>query len=208
MADTSMMIDHLKNFGFEMLSTNALLVCLASLVAFKYIKNKWFSPLGKIPGEWHTPLTELVYMIKASQGEKQRYMVEQHRKHGPLVRVGPNKVSVGDAEALRKIHNSHKFAKSEFYIQFKVDGEDNISSARDTAFFKKRKALIAPLFSLSSVASNEHRMHKVGVSKLKKRMEEIAESGRTINLMNYFSYTAFVSNDLSTCLYIIILISI
>jgi hypothetical protein len=52
------------------------------------VKNKWFSPLGKIPGPWHTSLTTLVYYIKTIQGEKIRYMQKAHRKYGPLVRVG------------------------------------------------------------------------------------------------------------------------
>jgi hypothetical protein len=44
--------------------------------------------LGKIPGPWHTALTELVYLVKSAQGEKIRYMQKAHRNYGPLVRIG------------------------------------------------------------------------------------------------------------------------
>jgi hypothetical protein len=52
------------------------------------VKNKWLSPLGEIPGPWHTSLTSLVYFIKMAQSEKVRYMQKAHRKYGPLVRIG------------------------------------------------------------------------------------------------------------------------
>jgi hypothetical protein len=69
----------------------------------------------------------------------------------------------------------------------------NVISTRDVADFKRRKALVAPLFSLSSVANNEHRIHNAGISKLKARLQKAAESGETLNLMKYFSFLTFVS---------------
>jgi hypothetical protein len=111
--------------------------------------------LGKIPGPWHASLTGLIYFIKAAKGEKIRYMQKAHRKYGPLVRIGkyrsetkrlalgekwycklisiwqgPKTVSVGDPQALRKIHGSHKFTKTSFYDSFKFEDEPNVFSMR------------------------------------------------------------------------------
>jgi hypothetical protein len=52
--------------------------------------------------------------------------------------------------------------------------------------------LVASLYSLSSVASHEHVIHQVGVSKLKARLQKAAESGETLDLLKYFSFLTFV----------------
>ena len=42
-------------------------------------------------------------MVKHSwQGDMHRTMIEVHKKHGKLVRTGPNEVSVADLSAIKK----------------------------------------------------------------------------------------------------------
>jgi hypothetical protein len=60
------------------------------------VQNKWFSPLGKIPGPWYAPLTSFVYYIKEVQGGKIRYMQKAHHKYGPFVRIGKEVIYIGD----------------------------------------------------------------------------------------------------------------
>lgn len=43
-------------------------------------------------------------------------MIELHKKHGKLVRTGPNEISVSDLSAIKKIYGAGtKFAKSPWY---------------------------------------------------------------------------------------------
>jgi hypothetical protein len=58
--------------------------------------------------------------------------------------------------------------------------------------------LVASLYSLSSVARHERVIHKVGVSKLKARLQKTAESGETLDIMKYLTFLSFVCVVLST----------
>jgi hypothetical protein len=42
------------------------------------------------------------------------------------------------------------------------------------------------------VARHEHVIHKVGVSKLKARLQKAAERGETLDMLKYLSYFSFV----------------
>jgi hypothetical protein len=58
--------------------------------------------------------------------------------------------------------------------------------------------LIAPLYSVSSIARHERDIQEVAVSKLKSRLQKAAESGETLDIMKYFSLLSFVCNVLSS----------
>jgi hypothetical protein len=52
--------------------------------------------------------------------------------------------------------------------------------------------LVASLYSVSSIANHEHVIHRVGVSKLKARLQKAAESGETLDLLKYLSFLTLV----------------
>jgi hypothetical protein len=62
-----------------------------------------------------------------------------------------------------------------------------------------QKQTVASLYSISSIKSNEHLIHKAGVSKLKKHLQRAAMTGETLNLMEYLTYLTFVSDHDHDC---------
>lgn len=60
--------------------------------------------ISRIPGPFSAKFSRL-WMVKHSwQGDMHRTMIALHRKHGKLVRTGPNEVSVSDLAAIKKIY--------------------------------------------------------------------------------------------------------
>lgn len=76
-------------------------------------------PLHQIPGPVNARFSRL-WMIKHSwQGDMHRTMIELHKRHGKLVRTGPNEVSVADPAAIKKIYApGTRFPKSSWYGVF------------------------------------------------------------------------------------------
>lgn len=69
-----------------------------------FIFIRLLHPLAKIPGPLSASLTRL-WMVQISRGgDMHRVMLSLHEKHGKLVRVGPNEVSVSDLAAIKAIY--------------------------------------------------------------------------------------------------------
>jgi hypothetical protein len=87
------------------------LCILSGLVAVWWIiSNQW--RLRGIPGNAMARTTDLWRFWKARQGNIHQTYIEQHQKYGPLVRIGPNCVSVSGLEAISAIYNvTRKFSK-------------------------------------------------------------------------------------------------
>lgn len=84
--------------------------------------NKYAHGLHRIPGPSLAAYTGLWRLYDLIRGHAQQTAIELHRKHGPLVRVGPKHVSVGDPDAIPQIYG----LKANFT---KVDHVSRFSSA-------------------------------------------------------------------------------
>ena len=76
-----------------------------------------------------------------------------HRKHKtPVLRIGPNTLSVSDGTALHSIYvASSGFPKSARYENFKVSGVHTIFSSRDTEYRDVRAKAVAPIFAMGRI---------------------------------------------------------
>jgi cytochrome P450 len=73
------------------------------LTLFGLLRN-YFSPgLYSIPGPFVARFTNLWRFIDACKGHHERTMIQLHEKYGPVVRIGPNVVSVADPAAIEAI---------------------------------------------------------------------------------------------------------
>ena len=90
-------------------------LCVLSVLYF----HAFGGPLGRVPGPFEARFSRL-WMIKHSwKGDMHRTMIELHKRHGKLVRTGPNEVSVADLSAIKKIYAAGtKFRKSRWYEVF------------------------------------------------------------------------------------------
>ena len=103
----------LKEISMNFIPILALVVlCVLSII----YSRAFGGPLGPISGPLDARLSRL-WMIKHSwQGDMHRTMIKLHKKHGSLVRTGPNEISVVDLPAIKKIYAAGtKFSKSDWY---------------------------------------------------------------------------------------------
>ena len=79
------------------------LLCTASLVGYAlYLRYQPY--LRDIPGPFQASFTDLWRLLKVNGGRFELVNQALHEKHGDLVRVGPNCVSVGDPREIRRIY--------------------------------------------------------------------------------------------------------
>lgn len=98
-----------------------LVVFAASVITFLYrfiIHPFFFSQLAKIPNaHWSAPFTPLwILNIRYSRRENVT-LHTAHQKLGPVVRLGPNEISIDTIENVRTVYQGG-FEKSNFYSIF------------------------------------------------------------------------------------------
>ncbi|KAK4214187.1 cytochrome P450 [Rhypophila decipiens] len=110
------------------------------------------SPFAKIPAaRWHARILPLYsFYIKYTNTEN-RAVQKLHAKHGPLVLLGPNEVSVNSSDGLKTIYNGD-FPKTEWYFnRFSNFGVDNIFTTRSSREHYQRKKLLTQAYSKSTI---------------------------------------------------------
>ncbi|KAI9842249.1 MAG: hypothetical protein M1837_007394 [Sclerophora amabilis] len=86
--------------------------------------------------------------------------VELHAKYGPIVRIGPNHVSLSDPEALRAIYSTKSvFTKTAFYTlaQSTYEGKtlQNLFSTSDIKYHASLKRATARIYSMTALTELE-----------------------------------------------------
>ena len=90
---------------------------LLFLILYKYILHPlFFSPLSKIPNaHFSASLLPLWIRSKRKNGTGVRTLLALHEKHGPVVRLAPNEISVNSPDALRTVYIGG-FEKHRWYL--------------------------------------------------------------------------------------------
>lgn len=86
--------------------TSAIALILGGLIIVRLLRNRWC--LSGIPGPWLASYTRLWKVHDVWQGQHHQTTLELHRRHGPLVRIGPKHISVADPKAIPIIYNIDK----------------------------------------------------------------------------------------------------
>jgi hypothetical protein len=109
------------------------------------IRRLYFSPLSKIPGPILAAITSLYYTFHEFCGDRHIFIDGLHRKYGPIVRIGPNYVSISDPAAVKEIYGVGSWDKPRdgWYTHFGAYGEDNMFSAWEGREHLKRKKVIS-----------------------------------------------------------------
>jgi cytochrome P450 len=144
------------------LSWSALLACSFVLVLFvRLLQIRYRHDLRKIPGPFLASFSNIDRIWSVARKDQMKYHISLHRKYGPLVRVGPNHVSISDSNAIQQIYSiSTKFTKSDFYVAFdpKTPAGSTIPtifSVRDEALHREIKRPVANAYSMSTMRELE-----------------------------------------------------
>ncbi|KAL4925300.1 cytochrome P450 [Aspergillus undulatus] len=115
-------------------------------------------PLKNIPGPFWASVSGYWYGYQVSTGKMEHIQRRLHEKHGPLVRIGPNEVSVADPSSIRVIYGSKSgFTKTSFYPPWAVEitPHGDQFSQLDEAKHTARRKLVNNVYSMSSVLESE-----------------------------------------------------
>ena len=116
----------------------------------------FLSPLRKVPGPIAMKISSLPLDIKDLKGDRTQTIHELHSQYGPIVRIGPNEVSISDASAIKEIYRQGTdYMKTPFYnSNFGVhnNGIFNLQSRNEHS---QRRKLLSNIFSTASLEANE-----------------------------------------------------
>jgi hypothetical protein len=68
------------------------------------VYQRFFSPLACVPGPFMASITSFWLAYHYRRQDWHKYAIELHQQYGPVVRVAPNTVDVGDPDAVRVIY--------------------------------------------------------------------------------------------------------
>jgi len=99
--------------------TGLTLAVLSILAVYKYIIYPAFlSPLSKVPNaHWTAPISPLWILWTRFSCYENRTLYSAYLKLGPVIRIGPNEISVNDVAGLRTVY-AGGFEKGEWYSIF------------------------------------------------------------------------------------------
>jgi hypothetical protein len=77
-------------------------------VAARLLRNRYHNGLNRHPGPFLASLTDWWRFYDVYRRRPERTQINLHRKHGSVVRLGPNTLSFSDPKALKSIYGLNK----------------------------------------------------------------------------------------------------
>jgi hypothetical protein len=177
----------------SLLSTSAVPLIL-TLLAFSYyfLTKVTNSALRSIPGPRLASYTKLWRLYDVYKGSSHLTAISLHAKHGKLVRIAPNVISVSDPAEIPKIYGvKGDFTKTAFYpiqaISWRGKVRPNLFSTRDEAQHREDKKKVAGAYGLEALLKMEPAIDECGAVLLSK-LGEFADRGQEIELGRWMQF--------------------
>jgi cytochrome P450 len=171
------------------------LLTVLALIAIRLVHNKFQPGLRSIPGPAVAAYTKLWRVYDVWRGTAHLTAIELHRKHGPLVRIGPNHVSVADPDLISQFYSTKEnYTKTGFYpiqsISWKKRPEMNLFSTRDPAEHRIAKRKVGAAYSLPNLLQSEDAVDSC-IELFMRRLRELTANDTPIDLGTWLQYFAF-----------------
>lgn len=179
----------------ELVSVRVLALGLGLLVTLQILRsvvrivyNIYFHPLSKYPGPKLWAAFDVARTIGRMGGYIDFQIVEEHRKHGEVVRIGVNELSFIHPSAWKEIYG-HGHAELRKYFPPNAVNPNQIIAANSSDHFRMRRAML-PAFSEKALAQQE-RLVRVYIDLLMQRLSECAQSGKPADMARWYNLTTF-----------------
>lgn len=138
----------------------SLLLLFSILASFLVWNLRSYLRLRHIPGPFLASLTNIPRLSWVYSNHAGDIHTELHRRYGPIVRFGPNMVSVSAPTEINTIYDIHgKFLKSDFYwvLSFYLKGKaiPGLFATQDRRIHNLLRKPIAGIYSMTSMVSYE-----------------------------------------------------
>ena len=169
---------------------------LLALVLLYSLRNKYLRGLYSIPGPALAGWTPLWRVCDVYQGQAHVNSIQLHQKHGKLVRIAPNVISVGDRAEIANIYGRGEgYTKTAFYplqsISWQKKPALNIFSEREPSVHRQEKRKVANAYALSSVLQLEDKVDNCGMLFMRRLEEDFESKGKPVDLGTWLQYYAF-----------------
>ncbi|KAH1669307.1 hypothetical protein KXW65_006818 [Aspergillus fumigatus] len=166
-----------------------------AVVLLRLVTNRFRRGLAGIPGPTIAKWTRLWKLHSVWKGNHHTTAIDLHRKYGPLVRIGPKHVSVGDPSAIPIIYGLNKgFTKTGFYpiqcISWNKRPQMNLFSTRDEMFHREQKRPVANAYSMTSLLELEPAVDSCTEIFIN-QLARFANSKKPVDLGMWLQYYAF-----------------
>ncbi|KAF2730192.1 cytochrome P450 [Polyplosphaeria fusca] len=185
-------------FLANFLSPYALLLLPVLYYLLPYLRN-W--SIRSIPGPFPAQFSNLWLLWQCRQGKRYLAVDAAHKKHGKLVRIQPNHVSVADVDAIQQIYgHGNGFLKSEYYDAF-VSIRRGLFNTRSRAEHTRKRKTVSHTFSAKSIGQFEQYIHG-NLEELRTQWDSRAAAAKGeyvhMDALHWFNYLAFdVIGDLA-----------
>ncbi|KAF1843690.1 cytochrome P450 oxidoreductase [Cucurbitaria berberidis CBS 394.84] len=143
-----------------------LIFIIPSFLTVYFLYARYSSPLRRIPGPFLASGSIIPRLLVLKQGRAHSWDQDQHKKFGPIVRIGPAHVAVSKPEAISQIYGvKTKFYKSQFFLTFSTYDEEGLVPdpfvLREREMHTRMRRSGANAFALKSLPSYEKNVDKV-----------------------------------------------
>ncbi|KAF4836184.1 Pisatin demethylase [Colletotrichum siamense] len=163
------------------------------LVEFTAALVNWIrSPLRSVPGPFLARVTDLWYLYHVRQGSFEKVNIKLHEKYGSIVRYGPNRYSINNAESSKTIYgHATQFRKSDWYSATTPDNRlVNIFAEQDIKRHAYSRRFYSSPYSMTSLVHYEPYLDECGAL-FCQRLGEFSRAGISADFGHWFQCFAF-----------------
>ena len=146
-------------------------------------------PLKHIPGSFISAITPLPLFYQSLRGHRPYWIIAQHERYGPVVRISPNKICVAADEGIKQIY-SNKASKSHAYDAFRYRDVKMCIGLLDIKSAHNRRKGLLPAFSRQNLMEMEPviRLH---LERFLVWLQKFDQMHQTIDVFKWFRYLTF-----------------
>ncbi|KAF2164446.1 hypothetical protein M409DRAFT_25324 [Zasmidium cellare ATCC 36951] len=187
-------------FG-ELQTVPLTLIILAFLTAgfilhYYILEPLLYGPLSHIPGPKLASLSGHYLTYHDISLRRNETISQWHRKYGPVVRIRPNEVTLGNPTDYREIYDTKsRYDKSKYFSRFAVYGEDNLFSTLKYTDHQAMKRQIAAAFAKSTVVAKSEAMVR---ERVEAYLEAMMLEQKTHSVVDVFVLFDCFSHDVMT----------
>lgn len=132
-----------------------------AIVIFLFLASSLFierrARLRNIPGPALAKVTSLHLGLQDLSYNRNKAIFEWHRKHGPIICIAPNEVSVATLEATKVIYGTrHRWAKSDYFDLFQGFSMRSVFATKPYEAHRTKRKLISAFYQASNIYAMPH----------------------------------------------------
>lgn len=171
-------------------------ILLVLSIVLHLARNKFHHGLQKHPGPALAAYTNWIRFYSALRRDTEHLHIALHRKHGDIVRLGPNVLSFADPRSIKIIYGLKKgLTKSDFYpIQQAVAKGvrlQSLFSTQDEEYHANYRRCVNSAFAMSSLVGYEPLVDSTMDAFLQQTEQQYSSPGKTCDFARWLQFFAF-----------------